>query len=235
MKVSNVINSIESRIAIFNSATYINYLRKKGVEIGTGCTIYAPKTQIIDLTRPELLTIGNDVKISAQCIILTHGFEWSVLRELHPGELFGSAGAVTIGNNVFIGARVMILKNVEVGDNCVIGAGSVVTKNVSPNSVFAGNPAKFIMTIDDLYAKYLKREIDEAKNYAIAFFKRRNRLPQVSDFKEFFYLFTSTDDAERAGIDIMRQTTNKHYQNFKNSHKPQFKSFQEFLEFCGLV
>jgi maltose O-acetyltransferase len=52
---------------------------------------------------------------------------------------------VLIGKNVFIGNNVIILKGVIIGDNSTIGAGSVVTRNVPENSVFGGNPAKFIM------------------------------------------------------------------------------------------
>ena len=52
--------------------------------------------------------------------------------------------AVRIGNNVFLGSRVTVLKGVVVGDNSTIAAGSVVTKDVPANSIAAGNPAKVI-------------------------------------------------------------------------------------------
>ena len=52
---------------------------------------------------------------------------------------------VKIGNNVWIGANVVILPGVEIGDNVVIGAGSVVTKSFKEgNCVIVGNPAKII-------------------------------------------------------------------------------------------
>jgi len=46
-----------------------------------------------------------------------------------------------IGNNVNIGANVVIIGGVEIGDNVIIGAGSVVIKSVPPNVMVAGNPA----------------------------------------------------------------------------------------------
>ncbi len=48
---------------------------------------------------------------------------------------------VHIGNDVFIGARSIILKGVTIGDRSIIGAGSVVTRDVPPDSVAVGNPA----------------------------------------------------------------------------------------------
>jgi len=49
-----------------------------------------------------------------------------------------------------IGANSTLLPGVEIGENALVGAGSVVTKDVPPNTVVAGNPAKFIKSISDL-------------------------------------------------------------------------------------
>lgn len=49
-----------------------------------------------------------------------------------------------IGNNVTLGANVVIIGNVKVGDNVIVGAGSVVVKDIPDNSVVAGNPARVI-------------------------------------------------------------------------------------------
>lgn len=219
-------------VANRSSEAYIAYLRRKGARIGEGCEFFKPATQFVDPSNPELITIGNKVKISLEVAILTHGFDYSVLRELHPGECFGSAGPVVIGDNVFVGMRSMLLKNTIIGNNCVIGAGSVVKGRIPDNSVAAGNPARVIMSIDDLYRKYRRREIDEAREFTRSIRKNRGMPPKLEDFTEFFYLFTDAAGAEAAGIDVRRQTSPEHYDKFKRAHAPRFPSFADFLAFC---
>lgn len=53
-----------------------------------------------------------------------------------------------IGNDVTVGANVVIIGDIRVGDNVVIGAGSVVVKDIPNNVVIAGNPARIIKAID---------------------------------------------------------------------------------------
>lgn len=221
-------------VANRTSETFIAYLRSKGVQIGEGCEFFKPETQFVDPSNPELIRLGRNVKVSLEVAILTHGFDYSVLRELHPGEGFGSAGPVIIGDNVFIGMRAMLLKDTTIGNNCVIGAGSVVRGVVPDNSVVAGNPAHLIMTIDELYRRYKAREVSEAQAFARILYLRRGTPPTLADFTEHFYLFAGVEEAERAGIDVKRQTTPAYYDIFKTRHSQLFPSFAAFLESCGI-
>ncbi len=59
-----------------------------------------------------------------------------------------SKGGVSIGKNVWIGERAIILPGVNIGDYTIIGANSVVTKNIPSYSIACGVPARIIKTID---------------------------------------------------------------------------------------
>lgn len=54
------------------------------------------------------------------------------------------AKPVTVGDDVWIGQRALILPGVSIGTGAIVAAGSVVTRDVPPFAVVAGNPAKVI-------------------------------------------------------------------------------------------
>lgn len=59
-----------------------------------------------------------------------------------PKDLDMDRGRIRIGNNCWIGAKAIILKDVELGDGCVVGAGAVVNRSVSAGEVVVGVPAQ---------------------------------------------------------------------------------------------
>ena len=61
----------------------------------------------------------------------------------------GIAKPVTIGNDVWMGANVVVLPGVTIGDNVVIAAGAVVTKDVPSNTLVGGVPAKKIRDLEN--------------------------------------------------------------------------------------
>ena len=73
-------------------------------------------------------------------------------------------GVITVGNNVFIGQNVTILKGVHIGNNVVIGAGAIVTKDCEDDSVYAGIPARKIKTLREYYEN-VKERVDFTLNY----------------------------------------------------------------------
>lgn len=95
------------------------------------------------------ITIGNNVKIGGgSCIYDTdfHSLD-PVVRSSGEDLKNRAEKPVIIGDNVFIGAKSIVLKGVSIGENSIIGAGSVVAKSVPANQIWAGNPAKFIRNI----------------------------------------------------------------------------------------
>ena len=90
------------------------------------------------------VTVGRDVMMGPEVIVYTQNHKSE--RTDIPMRLQGheDASPVTIGNDVWIGRRAMILPGVHIGDGAVIGAGAVVTKDVPPYSVAGGVPAKVI-------------------------------------------------------------------------------------------
>ncbi len=95
------------------------------------------------------ITIGNNVKIGGGVCIYDTDFHSldPVIRRSSEDLKNRAEKPVVIGNDVFIGAKSIILKGVTIGENSVIGAGSVVAKTVPANQIWAGNPAKFIRSI----------------------------------------------------------------------------------------
>ena len=69
------------------------------------------------------------------------------------------AKPVTIGNDCWLGANVVVCPGVTIGDNCVIGAGSVVVKDIPSNCFAAGNPCKVIREITEQESMQYKPEV----------------------------------------------------------------------------
>jgi acetyltransferase-like isoleucine patch superfamily enzyme len=108
------------------------------LKIGSGMVCH---TGHINLASP--VTIGNDVGLSHDVDLITHGFWYNVL-EGYP-RVFKE---IKIGNNVIVGWKTIIMAGVEICDNIVIGSHSTVTKSlVTPKGIYAGSPAKLIKNI----------------------------------------------------------------------------------------
>lgn len=91
------------------------------------------------------ITIGNDVTIGAGTKI----FDTDCLIPSYKNiNNYIPSIPIKIGNRVFVGGNVIILKGVTIGDESVVGSGSVVTHNIGENEVWAGNPARLIKKIN---------------------------------------------------------------------------------------
>lgn len=92
----------------------------------------------------ESLTIGNNVNIGGNCIIMDndiHQIDY-IERRTHKGTI--KSAPVSIEDDAWLGANVIVLKGVTIGARSIIGAGSVVTKSIPADCIAAGNPARVI-------------------------------------------------------------------------------------------
>lgn len=108
-------------------------------------------------TEPYLISIHDNVICAAGVKFINHDVScFTVARSLGLKEQeFDKVGSIELFDNCFIGAYTILMPNCSVGKNSVIAAGSIVTKHVPDNEVWGGNPAKFIMTVEQ-YANKLK-------------------------------------------------------------------------------
>ena len=105
-----------------------------GNDVGmSGCVISAHTS----------VKIGDHVLIGSGALITdsdAHSLDWSKRR----AGVGGTSASVIIEDDVFIGARAIILKGVTIGRGAIVGAGAVVSRDAPPFSVLAGNPARVV-------------------------------------------------------------------------------------------
>ena len=145
------INSLKGRIEIdlFSDAKcrignflmtagpfYIKCTDKAEITIGDNCFF----NHNCSLTAAENIVIGKQCMFANNFVVVDHDHDrkdGKILKEL-------VSAPVKIGNNVWCGANVTVLKGVTIGDGAVIAAGSVVNRDVAAYSVVAGVPARKI-------------------------------------------------------------------------------------------
>jgi maltose O-acetyltransferase len=89
--------------------------------------------------------IGDRTLIASHCSITTMTHPVNSTNRIDDPLI---VKPVEIGKNVWIGTGAIILPGIGIGDNSVIGAGAVVTKNVPANSVYVGNPARYLKSVE---------------------------------------------------------------------------------------
>lgn len=105
----------------------------KNANIGFNCEVYSLKK----------VEIGENVLIAAYTYIIGGGHMSSDVETPFRDQEKHAIG-IKIGNNVWLGAKTIVMDGCNIGDNSVIGAGAVVTKSIPDYSVAAGIPAKVI-------------------------------------------------------------------------------------------
>lgn len=139
-KIKSALYNLKKKIVGSN----VDRFKNAGVIVGSNVHIFESS---FDPLFPWLLKIGDNVTLTGVKILCHDASTQKTLG-------FTKLGKVTIGNNVFVGTKTVILPNVTIGDNVIIGAGSVVTKDIPANTVAVGNPCKPICSFDE----YMKKQ-----------------------------------------------------------------------------
>ena len=127
---------------------------RKGSEVynvilGDYSYISGPNSYVEDAIIGKYCSIARNVIIG----VSGHNYEWVTTSPIITSKSYGFINEnvlepqkeiPVIGNDVWVGLNVVIMRGVVVGDGAVIAAGSIVTKNVEPYSIVAGTPANHI-------------------------------------------------------------------------------------------
>ncbi|MBQ2886784.1 MAG: acyltransferase [Alphaproteobacteria bacterium] len=149
-----------------------HFIVKKGgrIRVGKSCRINDCR---LSVSKDGNIEVGKFTSIGANNIIISHGeIKIGERCSLGPNiciydhdHCFGvegkksgfKVGKVIIGNNVWLGAGVIVLRDTYIGNNCVIGAGTVVKGNIPDNTLVTANRELHMVPLVD------KQEKDEEK------------------------------------------------------------------------
>ena len=130
---------------------YIKICKLQGMKLGEGVRVFE---RVYFGSEPFLIEIGDKTQIAGGTRFVNHGGTTMTLRRLPGFEDVRIFGRIKVGKNCTIGSNCIIQQDVEIGDNCILGASSVLTHSMPNNSVFSGNPARFVCSVEQ-YAESL--------------------------------------------------------------------------------
>lgn len=134
------------------AATAKGFIRKcgKNVNIEHGAVI-SSKLSIgdnsgigVDCACGGELIIGKDVMMGPECVIFSRNHEFADINVPMRLQGYQKAEPCVIGDDVWIGRRVMIMPGVTIGKGAILAAGAVVTKDVPEYAIVGGVPAKVL-------------------------------------------------------------------------------------------
>ena len=171
--MTNLYETFKKRVRKYlGIKTKLEILMHRGLKVGNNFSMQ--EGCIIDDSHCWHIHIGDNVTLAPKVHILAH----DASTKMYLG--YTKIKNVNIGNRVFVGAGSIIMPGVNIGNNVVIGAGSIVTKDLKENSVYVGNPAEYIMSIED-FLNQQKLKMHKENVFGEEFTLRKNI---TNDMKE---------------------------------------------------
>ena len=153
--------TISSDVKLGRNVKIYDYVNLYGCSVGDNTSIGT----FVEIQKNAL--VGSNCKISSHTFICEGvviednvfiGHNVTFINDLYPratnadGELQGESDwtciKTVVRKGASIGSSATLLCGITVGENAIVGAGSVVTKDVPANTVVAGNPARFLKTVE---------------------------------------------------------------------------------------
>jgi maltose O-acetyltransferase len=134
----------------------IAFYRSRGMVVGED--VQLGPDNYFDPPNAGLISIGDRVVFAPRVTIIAHD------ASLRRRKGLTKIACVTIGDDVFVGAGVMILPGVTIGAGAIIGAGSLVVRDVPAGTLAIGSPARPVKDVADLEAKY-DRDVQSGPRY----------------------------------------------------------------------
>jgi acetyltransferase-like isoleucine patch superfamily enzyme len=101
----------------------------------------------VQVAAMDLVEIGEHCMLANGCFVTDANHRFDDPDRPVPWQGFTSKGPTRLGDNVWLGANVVVTSGVTIGERCVVGANSVVTADLPPRSIAAGAPARPIGTV----------------------------------------------------------------------------------------
>ena len=129
--------------ALFEPDVWITIGDGASVRIGEGTFLNIA----VMVAAHERVQIGAHCMLANGCFVTDANHRFDDPEKPVPWQGFTSKGPTRIGDNVWLGANVVVTSGVTIGERCVIGANSVVTQDIAPFSIAAGAPAKVLRPV----------------------------------------------------------------------------------------
>ncbi len=138
--VNNGTITIHDRVRLVGRTVRLELVCHRGAEVSIGYRTFV--NYGTNISAMKAVHIGQDCDIGQYCIVMDSDY-----HDVDDHHLPGKSAPIEIDDDVWLGARTIVLRGAHIGRGAVIGANSVVTGDIPPFTFAAGNPARVIRAI----------------------------------------------------------------------------------------